>query len=216
MKKNYAKIVVVLDRSGSMESVKNATIEGFNKFLQGQKEVEGECDISLYQFDDKYEAVFEDKNIQEAPKLTDKTFVPRGWTALLDAIGRTINKLGNDLHALREKDRPEKVFFVIQTDGYENDSKEFTREKIFDMIKHQTEKYSWKFIFLGANQDAIATAQSYGIGSNTSLTYSATSIGTDRAYYSMNSVVSGARCAAFDDFKAYSFSQEDRDLQKNN
>jgi hypothetical protein len=181
MKENYTDITVVLDRSGSMESIKDDTIGGYNKFLKGQKEVKGECTISLYQFDDKYEPVYEGQNIQHVAELNNETFVPRGWTALLDAIGRSINDTGARLAKLKEEDRPDKVIFVIQTDGAENQSKEFTREKIFEMIKHQSNNYNWKFLFLGANQDAIATATSYGIISNNSITYAANNIGTHYA-----------------------------------
>jgi uncharacterized protein YegL len=218
MKKDYAKIVVVLDRSGSMSSIKNSTIEGFNKFLDSQRELvkedgtaAGECDISLYQFDDRYEAVYENKDIKLAPKLNQETFVPRGGTALLDAIGKTIDKLGNTLRDLKESNRPEKVIFVIYTDGEENSSKEYNRNTIFDMITHQREKYNWAFVFLGANQDAIATATSYGISAGAAITYGANTIGTTNVYNAMNIYTSGTRCAAIQDVQYMSFTQSDRD-----
>lgn len=214
MKTGYSKIIIVLDRSGSMQSVRSSTIEGFNKFLSQQKEIEGKCDVSLYQFNTTFETIYKNRDIQEVPNLTEKTFVPNGFTALLDAIGNTINLLGNDLRNTAEKNRPEKVFFVIQTDGEENSSKEFTRDKIFEMIKHQTDKYNWKFVFLGANQDAIQVGMSYGIAAGASLTYSSTPVGTSHAYNTMNTFISGARCAAIADFQNYSFTQADRDLQK--
>lgn len=208
---NSCEIALILDRSGSMESIKTDTIGGFNKFLDSQKRVDGKCRISLYQFDDRYDVVYENKDIQDAPLLDDKTFVPRGWTALLDAIGRTVNDLGSRLNKLPEKERPQKVMVVIMTDGAENTSKEFSREKIFEMIKHQTDKYSWNFIFLGANQDAIATAQSYGIGANSTLTYAASSVGTKSAFNSLSTAMSGARCASTK--MAFTFNQSDRDIQ---
>lgn len=210
MQKNYTKIAVILDRSGSMDSIKSATIEGYNSFLRGQQEVEGRCDISLYQFDDKYEVVYEDRDISKAPFLNNTNFVPRGNTALLDAIGRTVNHLGNKLHKLREQDRPEKVIVVIQTDGYENASQEFSRSGVRDMITHQKEKYNWVFVFLGANQDAIITAQSYGINVGTSITYSSNYTGTSNTYSALTALCSGARCAAIADMQDMSFSAEDR------
>lgn len=219
MKKDYSKIVVVLDRSGSMSSIKDATIEGFNKFIDAQRELvkedgtsAGECDISLYQFDDVYETVYKNKDIKYAPKLTSETFVPRNSTALLDAIGKTINDIGEELKNKKEKDRPEKVIFVIQTDGMENASKEFTRNKIFDLITHQKSKYNWSFIFLGANQDSIATATSYGINLNSSITYNASSVGTSNVYNAMTILTSGTRCAAMQDVQLMSFSTSDREL----
>lgn len=215
MKTNYTDIAVVLDRSGSMQPIKDDVIGGYNTFLEGQQKVPGECKISLYQFDDIYETVYENKDIKSAPKLTGETFVPRNYTALLDAIGKTINKLGEKYSNLPENDRPEKILFVIYTDGVENASKEFTRNRIFEMITHQKEKYNWVFIFLGANQDAIATAASFGINKNSTMTYGNTSSGNKMAYCSVNSLVSSMRCASpSENLQDLSFSEEDREKQE--
>jgi hypothetical protein len=171
MKDNYTHVSIVLDRSGSMSSCEDVTREGFNTFVTKQQKEKGEATVSLVQFDDQYEVNYEFKNLQDVPLLTKTTYTPRGMTALLDAIGKTINSTGKRLAQMEEKDRPSKVLFVIQTDGFENNSNEFTREKIFEMIKHQREKYQWGFVFLGANQDAIATATSYGISANSAMSY---------------------------------------------
>lgn len=193
MDNNYTHISIVLDRSGSMQSIADDTIGGFNKFLQDQKKVSGKATVSLIQFDDVYEEVYIGKDLQEAKELTKETFVPRNQTALLDAIGKTINKTGEWLKNIPEAIRPGKVIFVIMTDGQENASKEFTRTQIFDMIKHQTDSYKWAFVFLGANQDAIQAGASMGIGKGSSWTYSATSDGTKKAFFSMSSGVSSMR-----------------------
>ena len=213
MKNNYCDISVVLDRSGSMDSIKDDVIGGYNAFLKGQQEMPGECTISLYQFDDIYEAVYEGKDVKSAPLLTRNTYMPRNSTALLDAIGKTINKTGDRLSKINEKNRPSKVLFVIQTDGMENASQEFDRNKISEMIKHQKEKYNWEFVYLGANQDAIATAASFGIGRNATLNFASTSFGAAASYLA----VSGATCAyrSASNSSAFSFSDEDRKINDN-
>jgi len=178
MKKGFCEIVCIIDRSGSMEDVKEDAIGGFNTFIEKQKKIEGEASVTFIQFDDKYEIVYENKMLKDVPLLDNNTYIPRGWTALLDAIGKTINSVGERLLKTDEKDRPEKVIFVILTDGYENWSKEFTRDKIFEMITHQKEKYSWEFIFIAADQDAIATGTAYGFAAKDCINYMSTEEGT--------------------------------------
>lgn len=193
MRKGLTDITIILDRSGSMSSVATDTIGGFNRFLADQKSAPGEAMLSLNQFDHEYEAVYRAIDIKSAPDLTASTFVPCGNTALLDAIGRGIVETGKRLGDLADDQKPEHVIFVILTDGHENASKEFTRQKIFDSIKHQTEKYNWKFLFLGANQDAIAVGATIGIPTMDSLTYAANAKGTARAFESTSRVVTMAR-----------------------
>lgn len=163
--KNSTRIVIILDRSGSMESARESTINGLNKFIREQKTAPGEATLKLVQFDDnvgfKYDVVL-DQNITEVRELTQSDFVPRGLTPLLDAQGRTINDLGKELSSLSESDRPNKVLVVTITDGYENASHEFTASKIKEMIEHQTKVYNWDFVYLGANQDAVAVGSTYG------------------------------------------------------
>ena len=170
-KQNKTLIAVVLDRSGSMSSILMDTIGGFNTFLNEQKALGGECLFSLYQFDNHYATVVENVDITTVDELTTQTFVPRGGTALFDAIGRTINSVGAQLAALAEDERPDRVMVMIMTDGDENQSREFSRDSIREMIIRQTEKYNWQFLFVGANQDAVLTAQGLGISKDTSLTY---------------------------------------------
>jgi uncharacterized protein YegL len=186
MKQGYTHVSLVLDRSGSMSSIKTDTIGSFNEFIKGQKEDPSECTFSMIQFDDQYEVVHDFKKLADVPDLDGKTFVPRGSTALLDAIGRTINDTGKRLEKMAEADRPERNIFVILTDGQENCSKEFTKAMISDMIKHQSEKYNWQFIYLGANQDAIAEARDYGIKLGNAMTFAATGLGIDDTMKSVN------------------------------
>lgn len=211
MKNGYTDISIVLDRSGSMESVKSDTIGGFNAFLDDQKKAGGEATITLAQFDDVYEVLYFALPIVDAKRLDSATFVPRGSTALLDAIGRTIHDTGKRLEAMPEGERPEKVIFVIVTDGEENASKEFTAAQVNDLITHQREKYNWEFVFLGANQDAITTAANLGIAGAASLTYAANSKGVQGAYASLSRSVTSRRAGIT---MGVDFSDEDRDTQK--
>lgn len=185
-KPNSTLITFILDRSGSMGTIKEPTIAGFNKFIEEQKKLTtDETLVSLYQFDHEYETVFENRKLLAVENLTDKTFVPRGNTALLDAIGKTIVTTGQTLAAKPENERPSLVIMVIITDGAENASTEYNRAQIFDMIKHQTDAYSWQFVFLGANQDAIAEAARFGILSANAMSYAATKGGVSKSYEAM-------------------------------
>ena len=171
-------ITFVLDRSGSMQSIKAATIESFNGFVHSQRSGDGTAQMSLVQFDDQYEPNYQAIPIEQTPDLNDVTYVPRASTALLDAMGRTIQLTGERLRDMPEHERPGTVVFVTLTDGYENASREYTLHRINDMIREQRERYSWQFIFLGANQDAIATAAKMGMGAGQSMTFAASPAGT--------------------------------------
>lgn len=164
-------ITVVLDRSGSMASIAGDVMGGLNTFIREQAGVEGEARFTLVQFDDKYEVVHAHVPVQDVPPLTSRTYVPRGSTALLDAIGRTIVDTGARLAMLSESDRPQTVIFAVQTDGLENASREFTREQVFQMIRHQEEKYAWQFVFLAADQNAIEEGGRMGFAAASALDY---------------------------------------------
>jgi hypothetical protein len=205
MKDNFTRIAIILDRSGSMESCKESTVAGFNEFIRTQKEIPGEATVKLVQFDDQYETVF-DKPLKECPELTQNTFVPRGSTALLDAQGRTIVELGQELAALAEHERPAKVIVVTLTDGMENASKEFNLERIGAMIRKQRDKYNWDFVFLGANQDAVATAAAMSIPLPSAMSYSTSKAGVAATMAAVSHYVGAARKG-----KAAAFSAEDRE-----
>jgi hypothetical protein len=210
--KNKTDITIILDRSGSMDSVKTDTIGGFNSFLEGQQKIAGEAALSLVQFDDQYEAVYIDKNINIADKLTDATFQPRGMTALYDAIGRTVNAVGQRLAALTENERPDKVLLVIMTDGFENSSREFNAAKIAEMINHQRSFYKWEFMFIGANQDAVLSAKEIGLPTHAALTYAPNAAGTQAVYSAMMEKVANYRVS--NDATALQFDDKDREEQK--
>jgi len=162
--KDATHIAVLLDRSGSMGSVKDETISGFNYFLKEQKAAGANASFTLVQFDsESTDVVHEARPVLEVPDLNGDTYQPRGSTPLLDALGATINSTGRTLAAIPETNRPDKVVFVVITDGEENASHKFTKSQVKEMIDHQSEKYNWQFIYLGANQDAFAEAGALGI-----------------------------------------------------
>lgn len=163
MKNNYTDIAFVLDRSGSMESCREAAIAGFNRFLLEQQQAPGLAKLTLVLFDDEYLVPIQSLPVQEVVALNHDSYIPRGSTALLDAIGTTIDALGTRFDALPQAARPAQVIVAILTDGCENASEKFGWRDIARRIKHQTSVYNWTFLFLGANQDAIATAAQMSI-----------------------------------------------------
>lgn len=193
MKKNLTEMVFILDRSGSMHDLTNDTIGGFNSMIENQKKEEGEAFVTTVLFDDQYELLHDHVDIQQVEPITNKEYYARGCTALLDAIGKTINSIGNRLSGTPEDERPDKVIFIITTDGFENASREFNKSTIKEMIEHQQNKYSWTFIFLGANMDAVGEAASLGINASHSHTYTANTQGTTSVYTSLDATISCLR-----------------------
>lgn len=163
MNKNLTQIVFILDRSGSMQSMATEAIGGFNAFVEAQQKEEGEANISLILFDHEYLPVTMDTPIKEMPELTEADYVPRGTTALLDAMGRTIDDLGKRLSSLPEDARPADVIVVTLTDGLENASSDYARDQVAKMVKHQQEKYGWEFLFLGADLESVRQAEALNI-----------------------------------------------------
>ncbi len=160
MKADLTDITLVVDRSGSMQEIRSDAEGGVNAFIEKQAKEPGEATLTLVQFDTQYEFLHQGVPISQVPKYE---LVPRGGTALLDAIGRAINETGARLGKQAEEDRPGLVIFVVMTDGQENSSQEFSKSSIREMIHHQQDKYNWHFTFLGADQDAFAEAHAMGI-----------------------------------------------------
>ena len=190
-------IAFVLDRSGSMGSVAESAVAGFNEFLRDQQSAPGQARFTLALFDDEYLLPANAVPIAEVVSLDAGTYVPRGSTALLDAIGRTIDDLGRRLAGTPAADRPAKVIVAILTDGYENASHRYTVRDIAARIRHQREKYGWEFLFLGANQDAIATAAQMNIGAQHAATFQADAAGAKASFKSTSRRASALRQAAF-------------------
>lgn len=192
-KPGYTHIQIVLDRSGSMEGIRDDVIGGLNTFIAEQAKVPGSCTVGLSQFDDQFENVYSFVDINKVEKRTRENYIPRASTALFDAIGKTIHELGTDLAAKPEDERPSKVIFLIQTDGFENSSKEFTADAVKKLIEQQTKKYQWDFVFLGANQDAFLTAGSIGIAAGATTNFNASAAGVQAVYMSTSNAVARSR-----------------------
>lgn len=190
MKKGLTELVFILDRSGSMCGLESDTIGGYNAMLEKQKKEPGEAVITTVLFDDSYELLHDRINIKGIAPITDKEYFVRGSTALLDAVGKTINKIGNAQKHTSEEERAEHVMVVITTDGMENASREFSYEKIRHMIEHQKTRYGWEFIFLGANIDAATAAEDLGISRDKAANYNADSEGTILNYEVISDSVS--------------------------
>lgn len=193
----YTHIAVILDRTGSMESIREDTIGGFNAFLQKQQSVPGKATMTLVQFDsqDPYEIIHRFKPIEQVPELTRETYVPRAMTPLLDALGRGINDLEKSIGALKKGDRPSKIVFVVITDGQENASREFRKDQISKMIKKKTDQSGWQFVFLSADLDAIGDAMSVGICSQRFLLFEKNKKGTKDAWDSIAQQTVAVRCS---------------------
>ena len=161
-------IYFLLDRSGSMQSIKSDIEGGFAAFVEEQQRATGECRASLAQFDDVYELVYADRPIADVPPLD---LQPRNMTALHDAMGRFVTEAGQKLAALPEDQRPGTVIVAIMTDGLENASREWTHARVKELIEKQTRDYSWQFLYLGADQDAIEVGMSIGVGAGHAVTY---------------------------------------------
>lgn len=193
MEKNLTELIFILDRSGSMSGLESDTIGGYNALLQKQKKESGDAIITTVLFDDQYELLHDRINLRGIDSISDKEYYVRGTTALLDAVGKTINKIVNVQKRTSPEERANYVMFVITTDGMENASREFTYEKVRQMIEHQKTKYNWEFIFLGANIDAVATAERFGINSDRAANYKADSEGTLLNYEVISETVSNIR-----------------------
>lgn len=207
MRADYTDITVLLDRSGSMGMLVDAMIEGYNSMLREQQEQPGYGTITLVQFDDKYEP--EPTVPLRSAKLLDRNrYSPRGYTALNDSLGRTIVATGERLRRLPESERPAKVIFLVMTDGMNNCYTGYTREQVRDMIRHQERKYGWKFLYVGANQDAIVEGESMGLQADYAVDYDATPRSTLRTYNLCSSKMSAYRTSG--DNKTLQFTQEER------
>jgi hypothetical protein len=177
-------IVCIVDRSGSMQPIAGDAIGGFNSFLESQQKLPGEAVVSLVLFDHEYRRVYSASPLAEAPRLDDHSYVPRGTTALLDAIGRTIDDV------MQSENRPgapeDHVIVAILTDGLENASADYTYEAISRRIDEMRHAHSWEFVYLGANQDAIAVAGKMNIPAAASAAFAASKKGVARAYSIMD------------------------------
>lgn len=171
MTKTSTELVFILDKSGSMGGLESDTIGGFNSMLNKQKALDDDCRITTVLFDNNYELLHDRIDIQAVNPITEKDYYVGGSTALLDAIGITLQKIIRVAKYTTKEDLTPKVIFVIVTDGMENASREYSSQKIKSMIEEQKTKYGWEFIFLGANIDAVETASHYGVSADRAMNY---------------------------------------------
>jgi Mg-chelatase subunit ChlD len=206
MRKELTDITMVVDRSGSMSMTQSDAEGGINEFIKTQQTQPGDAVLTLVQFDTEVDIIHKATPIRAVPKYD---LIPRGNTALLDAVGKAIVEAGERLAAMSEADRPGLVVFVIVTDGQENSSKEYKKAQIKQMIDHQQTNYKWHFLYIGANQDAFAEAGAMGIAKGHAAGYASNNPG--RAYKTAGSHVAGMRGQALSDQPiATSFSEEER------
>ena len=188
---NKTQIVCVLDASGSMSSMIDEARQSLNKFLNDQKELEGDAIVSIVTFssghdsNNGYELIRDSISIQDMDEITSEDWYPSNMTALNDAIGKGINDTVYSNKKMKKSERPNKTLFVIVTDGHENSSREYNASQIKNLITTQ-EKNDWQFIYLAANQDAFAVGNNYGISKGNTMNFMANSAGSSAVYDTLN------------------------------
>ena len=193
MKENFIHVCFVIDESGSMRSSQKSVIDGFKEVIEEQKKTDkGSCSVSVFKFASNVSEVFHGKDIKDVELLTEETYQPDGMTAMNDGIGYAIDTIGKWLDGMPEDEKPEKNLFVVMTDGMENNSKDYTLDKVKAMIKHQEEKYNWSFMYIGTDITDASAANSLGF------THQAFSAREDSMlnYMQVNAVTCAFRCTS--------------------
>jgi len=206
MKKNYTHIVLLIDRSGSMTSIKKDMEGGLKEFIKKQKLELGKCTFTAAQFDHTYEVIHKMKNLQE---VEDITINPRGNTALIDSMCKLIDEVGNELSELPKNERPDKVLFITITDGEENASREFTNEQLKEKIKLQEEAYKWSFTYIGANQDAFGVSRNFGVKGSSTLNFNASITGSCAMFNTLNTATVRYRGSAITESFNYTVQEQE-------
>lgn len=171
MNNDYTHLVVLLDRSGSMSGCWKDTIGGLETLIEDQKKLDGKMTLTLAIFDTEYQVPYNNVDIKSISSLKEVA-TPRGGTALYDSFVRLVNDTGSHLNRMTESEKPGKILFVVVTDGEENSSKIFRLSDVKEKLNHQKDKYSWNFMFLGADFDANKLGASVGLNANQSAVYS--------------------------------------------
>ena len=195
MKKNLTEIVFILDRSGSMAGLEKDTIGGFNGMIEKQRRAPGEAIVSTVLFDNESEVIHDRVDLRRIRPMTERDYWVRGCTALLDAVGGAIRHIGNIHKYARPEDVPAHTLFVITTDGMENASHTYTRDRVKQMIERQKARFGWEFLFLGANIDAVATARQFGIDEDRAVRFRSDSQGTAVNYGAISKAICAVRSA---------------------
>ena len=210
MDTNYTHIAMVIDRSGSMSSCWTDVKGGYAEIVKQNKEEPGKCTFTVAAFDTEYDLLEDFTDIKDVKE--ELAVTPRGGTALLDAIGKTIVTVGEKLAKMKEKDRPMKVLVVVQTDGQENASKEFKKEAIKKLIDEQTNVYKWQFQFIGASLDTVNEARDWGFHDSNISTYNVQN--SDATFVTLGMKMKNARSAGtMEQYCAsVSFTEEEKEL----
>lgn len=202
-------ITFVLDSSGSMEAIEQDTKGGFNSLLEEQQDEEGIATVTLYEFNSDVEQLYQAKRVEDAPKLTSENYTPGGNTALHDAIVTAVKQTGKRIESLSDSEQPDHVLFVVLTDGKENAS-ETPRDTVRELIELRQEENDWEFLFIGANQDAVITAEKMGMNDDRALNMAHNAEGARAAYESTSDQIRQAREKGHTD----GYREEDRRRQE--
>lgn len=193
MKKNLTEMVFIIDRSGSMNGLEKDTVGGFNSMIKKQKKLEGQALVTTVLFSNYSKMIHDRISIEKVPKLTENDYTTFGCTALIDAIGSTVDHIIQIHKYARKEDVPEHTVFVIITDGLENYSHCYRSEQVKEKIEKCKEEKGWEFIFIGANMDAVLTARQFGIGSDRAVSYHSDSVGTRLNYETVSHAIADVR-----------------------
>ncbi|MBQ6975777.1 MAG: VWA domain-containing protein [Selenomonadaceae bacterium] len=186
-------IICILDRSGSMQPLTEDVIGGYNSFLEKQKKEEGAAEVTTILFDDKYEKIADAVNLSSAENLTPSIYYARGNTALMDAVGRTITTTLGEMEKNNICPAKRRVLIMIMTDGLENASTEYSKARVKELIESTTKEYNWNYVFIGANIDSAAEANSIGIGARHAANYSPDSEGVRDSFNRMDEAAKDVR-----------------------
>ena len=193
MKNNITEVVMIVDKSGSMHGLESDTIGGFNSMIDEQRKKDGQVYVTTVFFNDRYDVIHDRVPLDKVTPITEKDYVTAGCTALIDAIGRSVDHISEVHKYIREEDVPENTIFVIITDGMENASRQYSSDQVKKMISRKKEEKNWEFIFLGANIDACETAASFGIDRDRSVDYLADSAGTRKNFSVLGKAIAEMR-----------------------
>lgn len=208
MRNNYTHIIILLDKSGSMTVIKNDMESGLQSFINEQKLVEGDCTVTIAEFNHDYEIVHNRKDIQEIDKIEIE---PEGSTALIDSMVRLILESSRDLSLLNDNEKPDRVLFVTITDGQENASRTYTSAYLKDLIESQKKDFNWNFVYLGANQDSFDVASEFGINLTSTANYTATREGISTMTASLSKSTVQFRSASNVTYDTFTYNNDTSD-----
>ncbi len=193
MKKGLTELVFILDKSGSMEGMEADSVGGFNSMIESQKAIEGDVLVTTVLFSTRSMLLHDRVDIKSIVPMNRDSYRVGGGTALLDAIGETVEHIAQIHKYAREEDVPERTIFAITTDGMENASRRFMYDTVRALIKEREEQYGWEFLFLAANIDTDATADIIGVRREMAASYSVSSEGIAEMYKTMSDSVASMR-----------------------